>query len=180
MCILEDSDFSFIEGFIKMTSLYIDNFHRMGRLFPTFPTNLPAINNIKLMQCFGWNSLMNAPPPIVGATNFVRLDVAKSVDMNDDVMNVVMEWAIQSFNSTLKNLYIYSNNLTRIPSQIQYFGKLDTLDIKSNFFSSIPVGSLQVKFSTNDLTLIDLSNCGVQEIEPNAFGGKTFSIFAKE
>jgi len=165
-----ESDLNFIEGFIKMTSLYIDSFHGMERAFPTFPANLPAINNIKLIHCVGWNSLVNAPPPVVGATNFARLDVTKSVDMNDDVMNLVLEWANQSFNSTLKSLYINFNNLTRIPFQIQFFGKLDTLDMRNNLFSIIPAGSL--KFTTNDLTLIDLSNCGVQVIEPNAFEGK--------
>jgi len=152
------------------------NFNEMGKIFSTFPTNLPAINNIKLIQCFGWNTLMNAPSPVVDARNFIRLDVINSVDMNDEVMNVVMGWAVQSFNSTLKNLYIQSNNLTRIPSGIEFFGKLDTLDIRNNFSPHILAGSL--KITSTNLASIDLSNSGIQDIEPNAFEG-IFAIYHK-
>jgi len=158
-----------------MTSLIIENFEEMGRLFSTFPTNLPTINNIKLLQCFGWDTLMIAPSPIIGAKNFIRLDVANSVDMTDDIMNVVIEWAVQSFNSTLKGLYIHSNNLTRIPSQIEFFGKITSLDMKNNFFPRIPAGSF--KFTSNDLSLIGISKCGVQDIEPNAFEGNNHNQY---
>ena len=79
-----DSDLSFIEGFTNMASLSIYHFLDMGKRFETFPTNLPTINNIKLIECY-------APLPIVGDNNFDRLDVVMSVDMTDDVMDVVME-----------------------------------------------------------------------------------------
>lgn len=169
-CLLKDSDLSFIEGFIKMTSLLIENFQEMGKLFSTFPTNLPTTNNIKFLQCAGWNTLMNTPSPVVDARKFIRLDVVKSIDMSDDAMNVVMEWAVQSFNSTLESLYIYSNNLTRIPSQIEFFGRIENLDMKNNLFPRILSGSL--KLTSNSVGFIGLSNCGVQQIESNAFEGR--------
>ena len=171
-CLLwQDSDLSFIDGFTKMKSLLIEKFDDMGRIFSTFPTNLPTLSHIKLIQCYGWDTLMHAPLPIVDARNFIRLDVVESVGINDDVMNVVIEWAVQSFNSTLKSLYIHSNNLTRIPSHIEFFGRIETLDMKNNFFPRILAGSL--KITSKDLGFVDLSNCGVIEMEPNVFEGKT-------
>jgi len=169
-CLLQDSDLSFIDGFTQMSYLSITNFDEMGKAFSTFPTNLHFISNLKLIRCSGWDTLVNPPSPIVGNTRLVRLDITQSVDMNDDVMNMVMEWTAASFNSTLKSLYIYSNNLTRIPPQIELFGAMDVLDISNNLFALIPSGSL--KFNSNVLSLIDISNCGVKDIEPVAFVGK--------
>ncbi len=168
-CLLQDSDFSFIDGFTQMSYLSITNFYEMGKSFSTFPTNLQFISNLKLIQCSGWDTLVNPSSPIVGATRLARLDITQSFDMNDDVMNMVMEWTAASFNSTLKSLYIYSNNLTRIPPQIELFGAMDVLDISNNLFALIPAGSL--KFKSNVLSLIDISNCGVRDIESSAFVG---------
>ncbi len=169
-CPLHEPGLSFIDGFTKLKNLNINNFYEMGRVFSTFPINLPSISYLKLIQCIGWNSLVNAPSPIIGAKNFTRLDITQSGDMDDGIMNVVMVWAVASFNSSIKSLYISSNNLTRIPPQIEFFEQMKTLDISSNFFPLIQSGSL--KFKSGALSLIDLSSCGVKEIEPNAFQGK--------
>ena len=84
----------------------MDYFDEMGRLFPTFPASFPEIRNFKFTRCIGWDTLRNAPSPVVGSKKLKRLDIVQSGDMNDDVMNLVMEWAVQSFNSTLDSLYI--------------------------------------------------------------------------
>ena len=167
-CLLEDSDLSFVDGFTQLSYLYFNQIQEIGILFPTFPTNLPSIVNLKFVNCFGWNRLTNAPSPIVGATGLVRLDIAESTDMNDDVMNVLMDWAVQTF--AVKSLYLYTNNLRRIPSQLEFFYQITTLDISNNNFSRIPARSL--KFTSNVLELIGISNCGVVEIEAGAFEGK--------
>ena len=166
-CLFQDSDLSFVDGFIQLSSLYLNRIHEIGKLFSTFPTNLPSVVNLKFVNCFGWNTLTSAPSPIVGSTKLVRLDIVQSPDMNDDVMNVVMDWAVQSF--FVKSLYIYSNNLKRIPNQLEFFGQIATFDISNNYFHRIPSRSL--KFTSDVLELIDLSNCGVEEIEADAFEG---------
>lgn len=107
------------------------------------------------------------PSPVVGATKRVRLDIVQSIDMNDDVMDVVMDWAVQSF--AVSSLYLYSNNLKIIPHQLEFFGQIATLDISNNSFRRIPASSL--KFTSNVLELIDISGCGVEEIEAGAFEG---------
>ncbi len=141
----------------------------MGKLFSTFPSNLPSVVNLKFVNCFGWNTLTSAPSPVVGSTKLVRLDIVQSGDMNDDVMDVVMDWAVQSF--AVKSLYIHSNNLKRIPNQMEFFGQITTLDISNNEFRRIPARSL--KFTSDVLGLINLSNCGIEGIEASAFEGKT-------
>jgi len=166
-CLLQDSDLSFINGFTQLSSLKISQIPEIGRLFSTFPTNLPSVVSLKFLNCFGWNTLTSAPSPIVGSTKLVRLDIIQSSDMNDDVMDVVMNWAVQSF--AVNSLYIYSNNLKRIPNQLEFFGQMATLDISYNYFHRIPSRSL--KFTSDILESIDLSNCGVQEIEAGAFEG---------
>jgi len=168
--LIDDSDLSFFDGFIALGFLSLEKFSEMGKLFATFPSHLPLISALKFVQCSGWKTLMNAPSPVVGNRNIQRLDVIQSKDMNDDVMNLVMEWAVQSFNSTLRYIYIHSNNLTEIPGQIEFFGQMEALDIKNNYFPLIRTHSL--KYSSTILTSLDLSNCGIKDIEPKAFEGK--------
>ena len=166
-CLFQDSDLSFVDGFIYLSSLYFNRVHEIGRLFSTFPTHLPSIAYLKFVNCFGWNTLTSAPSPIVGSTRLVRLDIAQSTDLNDDVMDVVIDWAVQSF--TVTSFYLYSNNLKRIPHKLGFFGQIATLDISKNDFRRIPAGSL--KFTSDVLKLIDISNCGVEEIDAGAFEG---------
>lgn len=69
-------DLCFAEGFTKLSYLNFYNVE-MGKLFSTFPSNIPSINNLKIVNGFGWNNLMNlpSPSPVVGATNLDRLEI---------------------------------------------------------------------------------------------------------
>jgi len=59
--------------------------------------------------------------------------------------------------------------LTRIPAQKEFFDEMDVFDISNNLFPIIPAGSL--KFNSDFMSIIDVSNCGVGHIELEAFVG---------
>lgn len=166
---LEDSNLSFLEGFTKVSSLLLLSLPDMEKVLPTFPRNLPMMSALSFDSCLGWNSMSNNLLPMVNAGELIRLDIIRSVDLTDNAMDDVMEWVITSFHSSLRSLYIYSNNLTRIPLQIEFFDRLNLFSMKNNLFPQIPAGS--IKFKSNDMREIDISSCGVRTIEPGAFEG---------
>jgi hypothetical protein len=84
-------------------------------------------------------------------------------------MEIVMNWAALSFNSTLESLYLFSNNLTKIPRHIESFGRLSLLDLRGNFFTLILSRSLLLK--AEEVFLVSLSDCNIIEIQPDAFQG---------
>lgn len=89
--------------------------------------------------------------------------------MTDEAMEIVMDWAVLSFNSTLEILNIISNNLTNIPRQIEFFCQLGYVDLRGNNFPLVLTRSFVMK--ARDIFLVSLSNCQICEIQPAAFQG---------
>jgi len=169
-CYLQpDFGLSFIEGFSKLTMLEIESAKDMGNVMSTFPIHLPSMINLKMTNCLGWNSMKTMPSAMEDARNVLTFYLTGSFDMNDNVMNMMMEWVAQSFNSTLESLFLYSNNLTKIPEKTEYLVRLKTFDIRNNSFPWIASHSL--RFNTEKMKMI-ISGCGIQDIEQGAFQGK--------
>ena len=42
-CLFQDSDLSFVDGFTQLSYLSLNQIDEMGKLFSTFPTNLPSV-----------------------------------------------------------------------------------------------------------------------------------------
>lgn len=94
-----------------------------------------------------------------------------SIEMNDEFMSFILDWVVQSFNSTLSNLNIYGNNLTVIPArQIDSFSQLNSINFKNNFIQFVASSSIVLKESEMN-TYVAMSNCRIESIEADAFQG---------
>jgi len=167
-CNLSNSSMSFLEGSNSAKTISIDSSSGMGHAFSSFPSRLPKLGALTFHNGIGWDTLMNSPKPLE-AELFTKFYVTDSVDMTYEAMDIIMNWATVSFNSTLESLYIYSNNLTKIPQQIESFGRLGIVDLSSNYFLLVPSRSIVMK--ADEVFLITLSDCNIYEIQPDAIQG---------
>ena len=77
--------------------------------------------------------------------------------------------------SPLRELYLYKNNLTRIPDQVRHFTELDRVDLGSNEIKTIEKGSLNF---TRTLGLFTLNDNKMITIESGAFDGTTVQNYS--
>ena len=77
--------------------------------------------------------------------------------------------------SPLRELYLYKNNLTRIPDQIRHFTELDRVTLESNEIKTIEKGSLNF---TRTLGLFKLNDNKMITIESGAFDGTTVQNYS--
>jgi len=167
-CNFSNSSLSFLEGSDSVKLISLDSNSGMGHAFSSFPSRLPKLGALTFYGGIGWDTLMISPKPLE-AELFTKFYVTGSVDMTDEAMNIIMNWATVSFNSTLESLYISSNNLTKIPRQIESFGRLGIVELRGNDFSIVQSRSLVMK--ADEVFLVTLSNCNIYEIQPDAFQG---------
>ncbi len=165
-CNLEN--FNFLNNFSKITSLLIDSFPDLGNIFVTFPTYFPLLIVLTIRDCLGWNHLQNMPS-ILEAKQLKTFYLTGSVNMDDDATSLVMDWAAHSFGSSLTSLYLYNNNFTKIPSQIEFFSRLNYLDLEENLINIVPKYSLTL--NSSELKFVSVSNCGINDIEPDGIQG---------
>lgn len=167
-CNLSDITLGFLEGFVSLFSLTMDSIPNMGLIFPNFPIRLSDMVFLTINNCLGWDKLTSTPRSMYQGS-LKTLYLTYSEDMNDEAISIIMDWALHSFNTTLENIYIYGNNLTKIPHQLQLFSRLKYLDLKENSFSLITNHSLVFKEAT--IRLLLLSESKIEEIQPGAFQG---------
>jgi len=65
---------------------------------------------LSLDCCLGWNCMINMllVLPMVNAGELILLDIIRSVDLTDNAMDVVMEWAVASFHSSLRRVCTFT------------------------------------------------------------------------
>lgn len=169
-CNLFDSNMGFLEGFNKLLSLKLDSISNMALIFPNFPIRLSAMTSLTMTNCHGWENLTNVPATMFQG-KLKQLYITNSKDMVDEAMDIVMKWVLKSFEFTMENLFLYNNNLNQVPHEIQSLSRLGFLDLKNNFLPLILTDSF-IFIKKNPVTFVDLSKCGVNEIQPHAFQGK--------
>lgn len=101
-CNLEN--FYFLTNFSKITYLVIDSFPDLGNIFSTFSTYFPVLVMLTIRNCIGWDHL-HFMPSVLEAKQLKTCYLTVSVNMNDDSMGLVMDWAVQSFGSFFRLLY---------------------------------------------------------------------------
>ena len=102
----------------------------------------------------------------------LKLDCSQSF-LSDEQMSQVLDAFISSPGvSPLRELYLYKNNLTRIPDQIRHFTELDRVILNSNQIQLIKNGSFNF---TRTLGLFSLNNNTLMTIESGAFDGTMYN-----
>ena len=91
------------------------------------------------------------------------------LNLGDEKISQVLDAFISTPGvSPLRELYLYKNNLTRIPDQVRHFTELDHVFLESNEIKTIEKGSLNF---TRTLYLFTLNDNKMITIEPGAFSG---------
>ena len=160
-------DFEFLQGFDLVDFIKIfsaTNIHKAR--WSTLPL-LAKLTRIELGYSTGLNEwTKNFPPPMAnGMLNEISLTNDKLTDLSAQRL---MEWVYMSAKDTLKVLILSNNDLTRVPSKISSFEKLERLDLSYNNIHTVAAGSLAFKSPVSRLWL---SNSNIHQIENGAFKG---------
>ena len=75
------------------------------------------------------------------------------------------------YGDTLEILSLVANQMTRIPSAVGSFTRLQSLHLEHNMIHTLPTGSLHL--SSLSLRHVSLASNGLRNIEPGTFKGNT-------
>ena len=160
-------DFSFLNGFNKLETLNIassNNFTAFQYLPP-----LPSLQILKIESCPDFNQI---PFPILSPAKLKTLHLYNSEISDEKIDEIVAKLVDSNSADSLETFYLYSNSLTRIPSQVgSAFPKLQFFVLAINNISHIPSASLP--FASPYLEELYLNRNQIKTIESGAFRGKS-------
>ena len=89
----------------------------------------------------------------------------------NDILNV---FTLNPLISQVNHLLLYSNQITRIPTQIPLMRWLTYVNLSGNKIQSVETASFD--FASNKMNLIDLSSNQIKSIQPDAFQGIPYKM----
>ncbi|KAI9554611.1 hypothetical protein GHT06_019884 [Daphnia sinensis] len=156
------ADMNFLNGFVVLHTLRIVNtwtFDAIGSL----PT-LPAIKELTISRCTG---LGNVPFPDLTPARLERLYLDGNSLNDDQVNNILISIGSSSSSSSMEQLSLADNALTRVP-RIAAFSQLVTYNVSNN---DIPYMSLSTLIFSSPVHFLGLKNVSLTAIEGGAFQG---------
>ena len=167
-------NFNFISDFDQLNELYLTNIWNIQMCFPTLPS-LPSLTTLVIGYSSGLNELYSFPFLINGLKNFDLLgfeNYPPESSLTDETVGRVVDWLLISSENTLEEIRIVNmNRVTRVPRQISSFKALRKLWLHNNNISTIKSGEL---YFTAPVSLLDIKQNGIKEIEAAAFQGISF------
>ena len=164
------TDFNFLNGFNRLEEFYIFAANNLTA-FQYLPA-LPSLQYLTVAFCPEFNQI---PFPDLSSAKLVYLNLYFNEMSDQKADGIVDKLADSNSANSLEKLDLYSNALTRIPSQVgSAFPKLKTADLGNNNISQIS----SLTFSSPYLEYLDLILNNIKTIESRAFQGK--SIAARE
>jgi len=167
-------DLDFLSGFDELTELGLYNIYNIQHCLSNLPY-LPRLTKLSFKHCAGMNELYNFPALVNGLRDFrfQNDDITKFQStqiINDETVDRIMDWLLLSSTNTLEEIsIIYMNQVTRVPQKIASFKALRKLWLYNNNISTIKSGAFSFSFP---VYVLDISDNGINEIEPGAFHGK--------
>lgn len=97
----------------------------------------------------------------------------KAYCLSGAILYFILNWLLISSSDTLQYCYVDGNALTRFPAKLSLFKNLEdvTLSHQTDYNSGIPFLPNGSYASTASIKQLDLSDCGIELIEPGAFSG---------
>ena len=156
---LRDLSFDFLSGFHYLYTLCIMDCNNVN--ISTLPP-LPRLVDLYIIHCTGLND-WNELPQLVNGLYFLALN---ENGLNDVQINNILQWVQKSPSyNILTRLWLNSNALTRIPSQIKDFSRLLGIDLRNQ--QNPGFGKISAVSFPNSLETLELSFCNITDIEPN-------------
>lgn len=122
---------------------------------------------IKNSEDFGLVIWSNHMPQLTDG--LIKLELVNNY-IRDDIMGVILGWALTFSSNTLESLIISRNALKQVPSKVSRFSKLSYLDMnQQSALITIPAGSLSFQ---SPISALYLRHCYISTIEPGAFQGR--------
>ena len=164
----QQTDFAFLTDFVQLASLSIQsssNIHSFAKL-----PSLPNLKSLTIFNCSGFESLAMFPISAMPA-GLNELDLALNM-LNDENMELILNSIVSSPSArTLDILRLSGNRLSHIPQYklLSSFTQLTHLYLDGNSIPSIAKESFDFCSQMPNLTVLNLMNLGLMDIEPKAF-----------
>ena len=174
-CDLGRLDLSFLSEFENLDKLYIINPSSIEKanwyLLPSLPVLIRFYIQIDKELQNNWNKWVQKLPPL---TNGLQV-FENNAGVDDDTADRLVQWLLNSSVETLQHLELQNTKLTRIPPGISNFENLGGLIItcKDSEIKVLKENSIKLNLLP---TLIQISNCGIRELQPGAIQGKNIRI----
>ena len=158
---------------LKIKSVYsikFENSSNLYEVFNTLPTEFEASVLIvtKSRNLDKIDELSKLPEIVNGLT---ELRIHENEDINDATVSLLLDWLVDTeIRNHLRILYLFNNELTKIPTQIWRFSQLQNFRFENNNLSDGILKQGDLKFSSLP-QIIYIYACGIQKIEPGAFQG---------
>ena len=165
-CNTSRMDFAFLSGFNRLTQLWIYESSGLESSLATLPENLSSLSELYVYECKGLNEWTKFPDLVKGLTT-LKLH---NNGLNDEAMDRILDWALDTSGETLQKLHIDRNAITRVPHQITWFSRLDHLDMRDqdSGIPSIPSGFLSF---SSPIRFLSMASSKISNIAPGAFDG---------
>lgn len=110
---------------------------------------LPKLVNLEINHCPKLNQFTEFPT--VKGIEYLLL--SENPDLRDETVDQILDWIAGSSATTLVNLGLNGNNLTRIPNGISKFTSLNSLELQNNKISMVKSGELHFTAPVKSLFL---------------------------
>jgi len=174
---MRNCDISSLDFFSEMKrigSVTFQNSSNLHEYFSTIPFEFET-DILNITQCRNMAMIDDFSKLPAGLSGLLQFRAYGNEDLNDATVDLLLEWMLSSSTkNSLKNLYIYDNALTKIPTQLWLFRKLQFFRFERNVLSTGIVEKGNFKF-TFVAFIVFAMGCGINKIEPGAFDGKSVS-----
>ena len=161
-CDLRQVDWSWLNNFNVLESLHLSSSSLVN--LQTMPM-LPSVTALYVLFCGDFVEL-HSPKQ---TPNLNRLQIDYSYNVSNEVLDGIVSAAAGPYGDTLEILSLVANQMTRIPSAIGSFTRLQSLHLEHNMIHTLPTGSLHL--SSTALSNVWLSNNNLKTIQSGAFKG---------
>ena len=165
-CDLSQLDFSSVlNSFVKLSTIFISQSSNVKGI-QNLPT-LPSLKQLAITYSTGLEQI----------SDFSRLGLIQlkrfwlnGNQLGDEIIDIILNAIASSpsASTSLEMLWLTSNQLTQIPTQLSSFSQLTQLDLSNNSFPVIPSGSFIFKAPVDYLYL---ESDSISSIDPDAFQG---------